>query len=137
MNKISNALRTIAARLNSQPWESETGNAFEMLADELDDIDRQEVPQYEPYREAALHDIHGKWSKRRLGMVLDTDPPSYVGLHSQLEQDFVDAAGELRIPIPEPGTVAAKLLAANILLQKERDILREENRRLVSAMRGE
>ena len=38
----------------------------------------------------------------------------------QVAADMHAAAGELRIPIPEPGTDAAKLLHANIMLSKYR-----------------
>lgn len=35
--------------------------------------------------------------------------------------DTADAAGELLVPIPEPGTMVAKLLAANAIMRRERD----------------
>lgn len=36
-------------------------------------------------------------------------------------KDLADAAGELMVPMPEPGTTMAKLLRANRLMRKERD----------------
>jgi len=44
----------------------------------------------------------------------------------QLQGDQVDAAGELAIPLPEPGTNTAKLLSANVQLRRERDGLQAE-----------
>jgi hypothetical protein len=41
----------------------------------------------------------------------------------RLVQDVADAAGELLVPIPEPGTDAAKMLTANVILKRERDKL--------------
>lgn len=39
-------------------------------------------------------------------------------------KDIADAAGELMVPLPEPGTLTAKLLAANSILRRERDMAR-------------
>lgn len=38
----------------------------------------------------------------------------------ELQGDVTAAAGELRVPIPEPGTDMARLLIANVLLRRER-----------------
>lgn len=50
-----------------------------------------------------------------------------------LESDVRDAAGELLVPMPEPGTDAAKMLLANRMLARERDearaLLRDLNKR--------
>lgn len=46
------------------------------------------------------------------------------------EKDLSDAAGELLVDVPEPGSVVAKLLTANILLRRENDKLRDENHEL-------
>jgi len=43
---------------------------------------------------------------------------------AQMETDIRDAAGELRVEMPEPGTPMAKLLSANVLMRRERDGLR-------------
>lgn len=40
---------------------------------------------------------------------------------AEAREDVVKAAGELLVPIPEPGTDAARLLIANVLLRRERD----------------
>jgi len=40
-------------------------------------------------------------------------------------QDLVDAAGELMVEMPEPGTVVSKLLRANNLMRRERDAARQ------------
>lgn len=49
---------------------------------------------------------------------------------SQMKQDLHDAAGELLVSLPEPGTTEAKLLSANVLLRQEverlKTILREQ-----------
>jgi hypothetical protein len=50
---------------------------------------------------------------------------------ARYDADMKEAAGELLIPIPEPGTDAAKLLAANRLLRGERDRARAEMNRQV------
>ena len=34
------------------------------------------------------------------------------------EKDLADAAGELKVPLPEPGSMVAKLLHANVMLRK-------------------
>lgn len=54
----------------------------------------------------------------------------------QLERDFKDAAGDLPVPLPEPGTDMAKLVAANALLRREKERVRndvEKARRMVAA----
>ncbi len=40
------------------------------------------------------------------------------------EEDYRRACGELAIPVPEPGTDTARLLAANMILRGERDTAR-------------
>lgn len=50
-------------------------------------------------------------------------------LREQLEamqKDMEEAAGELPMPIPEPGTDMAKLMSANILLRRENERLRHQ-----------
>lgn len=42
----------------------------------------------------------------------------------QLKADLLEAAGELLIPIPQPGTTEAKILSANVLLRNKLAILR-------------
>jgi hypothetical protein len=46
--------------------------------------------------------------------------------NERLTKDLSDAAGELLIEMPEPGSVMSKLLSANILLRRENDRLRSE-----------
>lgn len=41
-------------------------------------------------------------------------------------KDLADAAGELLLPIPEPGTPMAKMMRANRLMRDERDALRTQ-----------
>jgi hypothetical protein len=55
----------------------------------------------------------------RCGLVTEVDHLRM--LLATHERDLQDAAGELMIPIPEPGTSAAKLLSANALMRAERD----------------
>ena len=38
-----------------------------------------------------------------------------------MKKDLEDAAGELLVELPEPGTVTAKLLSANVLLRRKFD----------------
>jgi hypothetical protein len=45
---------------------------------------------------------------------------------AQMRKDLEDAAGELALPVPEPGTDMAKLMAANVLLRRENEKLRHE-----------
>jgi hypothetical protein len=45
-----------------------------------------------------------------------------------LNADIAAAAGELLVPIPTPGSDAARLLRANIILRQERDEARAERR---------
>jgi len=49
---------------------------------------------------------------------------------AQMKKDLEDAAGELLVDIPKPGTVTAKLLSANVLLRRENETLRNETLRL-------
>jgi len=44
----------------------------------------------------------------------------------QMRQDLKDAAGDLPVELPEPGTPMAKLLSANVLLRRENEKLRRE-----------
>lgn len=46
------------------------------------------------------------------------------------------AAGELRIPCPEPGTIASQLLIANTILRKERDALKTHESGLEADLRN-
>ncbi len=43
----------------------------------------------------------------------------------QCQQDLKDAAGELVVPMPEPGTDMAKLLSANVILRQREERLRK------------
>ena len=52
---------------------------------------------------------------------------------AQMETDIRDAAGELRVEMPQPGTVTAKLLSANVLLRRERDAARRWRDEAVAA----
>jgi hypothetical protein len=52
---------------------------------------------------------------------------------STLKGDLRIAAGELRIPIPEPGTIMAQMLTARMLMRREIDELRKENQELRDA----
>lgn len=45
---------------------------------------------------------------------------------AQMRKDIEDAAGELALPVPEPGTDMAKLMSANVLLRRENERLRHE-----------
>ena len=52
-----------------------------------------------------------------------------AALESQLAEaraDVVAAAGELMVPIPEPGTDMSKVMIANALMRRERDKARAE-----------
>lgn len=42
-----------------------------------------------------------------------------------LQSDLKDAAGELLVDAPEPGTEKAKLVSANVLMRRENQTLRE------------
>lgn len=44
----------------------------------------------------------------------------------QMKKDLKDAAGELLVDIPEPGSTTAKLLSANVLLRRENEKVRLE-----------
>jgi hypothetical protein len=46
------------------------------------------------------------------------------------EADLAEAAGELMVPLPEPGSVAAKLMRANTIMRRERDTLRALTQKL-------
>jgi hypothetical protein len=46
------------------------------------------------------------------------------------EADLAEASGALMLPLPEPGSVEAKLLRANGILRRERDTLRDLTRKL-------
>lgn len=47
--------------------------------------------------------------------------------------DLEAAAGELKIPVPEPGTDMARLLAANVLLKSRLEAVQKENTNLLMA----
>lgn len=49
---------------------------------------------------------------------------------NQLARDLEDAAGELAVPLPEPGTTMAKVISANLIMRRERDAARSEVERL-------
>jgi len=49
--------------------------------------------------------------------------PEALAELDELRADLKDAAGELLVPIPDPGTYMAKLMLANRLLKNERDAL--------------
>ena len=46
-----------------------------------------------------------------------------------LLSDIEEAAGELMIPIPEPGSDASKLMAANAIMRRQRDRARKTARK--------
>lgn len=48
------------------------------------------------------------------------------GLLDEARADVVLAAGELLVPIPPPGTDAARLLLANVAMRRQRDVARRE-----------
>jgi hypothetical protein len=50
-------------------------------------------------------------------------------------KDLEDAAGELMVPIPEPGSIASKMLLANRMMFRDRDALRERLAKLEAAVR--
>jgi hypothetical protein len=49
-----------------------------------------------------------------------------------LRADMEAAAGELRVPLPEPGTDMARLVSANVIMRRERAALREALTALVA-----
>lgn len=51
---------------------------------------------------------------------------------AQSLRDLAEAAGELLVPLPEPGTPVAKLLAANVILRRENENLRRRLERPTS-----
>lgn len=53
-----------------------------------------------------------------------------------LRKDLEDAAGELMVPVPEPGSVASKMLLANRIMFRERDALRERLAKMETAVRA-
>lgn len=44
--------------------------------------------------------------------------------------DVIEAAGELRLPIPEPGSDMAKMMAANVILRRQNASFRDSVNRL-------
>ncbi len=54
---------------------------------------------------------------------------------AQCQQDLKDAAGELRIPMPEAGTDMARLLSANVILRQREARLREALQGFTACMR--
>jgi hypothetical protein len=63
---------------------------------------------------AAIDDVLGNGADEQLW------PPGLTRAEAvgRMVQDVADAAGELRVPIPEPGTDAAKMLTANAILRR-------------------
>jgi hypothetical protein len=53
-----------------------------------------------------------------------------------LRKDIEGAAGELMVPVPEPGSIASKMLLANRIMFRERDALRERLAKLETAIAG-
>lgn len=56
---------------------------------------------------------------------------------AQCRQDLKDAAGELMVPMPEPGTDMAKLLSANVLLRQREARLREALKEIIEKCEDE
>lgn len=61
------------------------------------------------------------------------EPADLRPIVEQMRRDLEEAAGDLPVELPEPGTVVAKLLSANVLLRRENERLRE----LVRSLGGE
>lgn len=82
----------------------------------------------------------GHWPYMAGVLANDGSPPTYAriiaGLHHQVKRaererdalraDLASAAGELKVPIPEPGTDASRMLLANVLMRRERDAARRD-----------
>jgi len=71
---------------------------------------------------AERDEWHGKFTAKFLdfnkqGVELDAVKKDLA----QARQDLKDAAGELMVDMPEPGTVMAKVIIANVLMRKQRD----------------
>ena len=54
--------------------------------------------------------------------------------NTKLKKDMKEAATDLLVPIPEPGSHLAKAVSANVLLRQEREGLREKMRELNDAL---
>ena len=66
---------------------------------------------------------------RRLAAVI-AERDRLAGELEAARQDVEDAAGELLVSIPPPGTEGAKVLLANVAMRRERDKAREESNAL-------
>ena len=68
-------------------------------------------------RQPKAGEIIGGSDSRILGDAADriSELEAKLAVH---EQDLADAAGELKVPLPEPGSMVAKLLHANVMLRK-------------------
>lgn len=76
---------------------------------------------------------NGKITADEIDHILDA-LTAYRAEVQALRKDMEDAAGELLIEIPEPGSVASKMLMANVLMRRERDTLRSEVQRLTEEL---
>jgi HAMP domain-containing protein len=78
------------------------------FCEEIDSL----ATEYAEAKTEALRKEVEELKKERDGMGED------LKIHTQ---DLQDAAGELMVSLPKPGTEAAKMLRANRLIRKERD----------------
>lgn len=63
-----------------------------------------------------------------------SEPDTLAERVKALEGDLAAAAGELRIPAPTPGTDMARMVAANVIMRRERDEARSRLAKLASRL---
>lgn len=89
--------------------------ALDAMTDERDQLKAMTV------RLEAIAEDHRVGRERALDMA-----KAALDQRDASQADSVAAAGELAVAFPSPGTDAAKLLKANVLLRRERDDLRRQ-----------
>lgn len=82
-----------------------------------------EAPELQRLRDAA-DQIVREHAEAQAQIVRERD--AALARVASLDADLRLAAGELRVPMTEPGTDMARLLAANVMMRRERDEARDE-----------
>ena len=99
-------------------------------------LDRPVAEAVELLRKHELYEEAGTLRLMRLDALEQNAGSKLLAEVENHRNDLRLAAGECLVPIPEPGTMAAKMLRANVLMRRQRDLAREELiqlRRKVSA----
>lgn len=126
LDKLEELVRYIGLNQESgTPEEVDLDQVAEWLAGAIDvisqgrqDLDRV-VTRSATLQEEAVKLRHEIGQLQGVEADLRGELVHFRGKLAGRETDFRDAAGEVMVPVPEPGTDMAKLLSANVLLRRE------------------